>query len=108
VAYQLQDPYKIVIMPDKKTIERALHDKKEGKSASTQAGEFVHDEIDKTRENAKREAASHQALSKQASSAAQKRTSADRSASAKQASKTKGPRERSEAAKKAARIRAHH
>ncbi|HYC28832.1 MAG TPA: DUF6496 domain-containing protein [Chitinophagaceae bacterium] len=36
-------------MPDKKTIEKAKQDKKEGKSASTQAGEFVHAEIDKIR-----------------------------------------------------------
>jgi hypothetical protein len=36
-------------MPDKKTIENARRDKKEGKSASTQAGEFVHAEIDKIR-----------------------------------------------------------
>jgi len=36
-------------MPDKATIERAKRDKKEGKSASTQAGEFVHSEIDKIR-----------------------------------------------------------
>ena len=36
-------------MPDKKTIEKARKDKREGKSASTQAGEFVHEEIDKIR-----------------------------------------------------------
>ncbi|MBZ9881723.1 DUF6496 domain-containing protein [Mesorhizobium sp. CA10] len=36
-------------MPDKKTIEKAREDKREGKSASTQAGEFVHAEIDKVR-----------------------------------------------------------
>jgi len=36
-------------MPDKKTIRRARKDAKEGKSPSTQAGEFVHDEIDKIR-----------------------------------------------------------
>jgi len=34
-------------MPDKKTIAKAEQDKREGKSASTQAGEFVHDEIEK-------------------------------------------------------------
>lgn len=37
-------------MPDKATIQRAQRDKKEGKSASTQAGEFVHHEIDNIRE----------------------------------------------------------
>jgi hypothetical protein len=40
---------KIWEMPDKKTIEKAEEDKREGKSASTQAGEFVHDEIEKIR-----------------------------------------------------------
>jgi len=33
-------------MPLKKTIERAKKDKAEGKSASTQAGEFIKEEID--------------------------------------------------------------
>ena len=36
-------------MPDKSTIKKAQRDKREGKSASTQAGEFVHDEIEKIR-----------------------------------------------------------
>jgi hypothetical protein len=36
-------------MPDKQTIEKAKRDKREGKSASTQAGEFVRAEIDKIR-----------------------------------------------------------
>jgi hypothetical protein len=36
-------------MPDKRTIEKARKDKREGKSPSTQAGEFVHEEIDKIR-----------------------------------------------------------
>jgi hypothetical protein len=36
-------------MPRKATIDRARKDKRQGKSASTQAGEFVHDEIDKIR-----------------------------------------------------------
>ncbi|HEY8230460.1 MAG TPA: DUF6496 domain-containing protein [Rhodanobacteraceae bacterium] len=37
-------------MPDKKTIARAKKDKREGKSASTQAGEFVREEIEHVRE----------------------------------------------------------
>ena len=37
-------------MPDKETLERAKQDKKEGKSASTQAGEFVREEIEHVRE----------------------------------------------------------
>ena len=36
-------------MPDKSTIKKAQKDKEEGKSAGTQAGEFVHDEIEKIR-----------------------------------------------------------
>src|SRR6478735_7170883 len=36
-------------MPDQSTIQRAKRDKRAGKSASTQAGEFVHDEIKKIR-----------------------------------------------------------
>jgi len=36
-------------MPLKRTIEKARQDKREGKSASTQAGEFIHEEIDKIR-----------------------------------------------------------
>jgi hypothetical protein len=37
-------------MPLKSTIEKARKDAREGKSPSTQAGEFVHDEIDKIRQ----------------------------------------------------------
>ena len=37
-------------MPERKTLERAAKDKREGKSASTQAGEFVREEIDHVRE----------------------------------------------------------
>ena len=37
-------------MPEKKTIERAKKDKKEGKAPSTQAGEFVREEIHHVRE----------------------------------------------------------
>jgi len=37
-------------MPEKKTIERARKDKREGKSPTTQAGEFVREEIHHIRE----------------------------------------------------------
>ena len=37
-------------MPEKETLERAKKDKREGKAASTQAGEFVREEIDHVRE----------------------------------------------------------
>ena len=36
-------------MPRKQTIRKARQDKREGKSPSTQAGEFVHEEIEKIR-----------------------------------------------------------
>ena len=36
-------------MPERKTIERARRDAREGKSPSTQAGEFVREEIDNIR-----------------------------------------------------------
>src|SRR5262249_11815449 len=38
------------IMPEKETIERAREDKREGKSPSTQAGEFVREEMEHIRE----------------------------------------------------------
>src|SRR5215510_5084678 len=37
-------------MPEKETIERTKRDKREGKSASTQAGEFVREEMEHIRE----------------------------------------------------------
>ena len=37
-------------MPEKETIRKARKDKREGKAASTQAGEFVHEEIEHVRE----------------------------------------------------------
>lgn len=37
-------------MPEKRTLERARRDRREGKSASTQAGEFVREEMDHIRE----------------------------------------------------------
>ena len=37
-------------MPERKTLERARQARREGKSPSTQAGEFVHEEIEHIRE----------------------------------------------------------
>jgi hypothetical protein len=39
-----------VIMPERKTLERVERDKKQGKSASTQAGEFVREQVERVRE----------------------------------------------------------
>src|SRR2546421_5406925 len=36
-------------MPERKTVEKARKDKREGKAPTTQAGEFVHEEIRKVR-----------------------------------------------------------
>src|SRR5206468_8771718 len=38
-----------IVMPDKKTIEKARRDKRAGKAPTTQAGEFVREEVDKIR-----------------------------------------------------------
>jgi hypothetical protein len=38
------------VMPEKETMERARRDKREGKAASTQAGEFIREEIHHIRE----------------------------------------------------------
>ena len=162
-------------MPEKETLERAKKDKREGKAPSTQAGEFVREEIhhvregkhgarsakqaiaiglskarragvdlpppkegttsEETRENAERAlAAGHEgqhepsatrsrateralkreprstvsprAMVRQATSAAKRRTPAQRSAAARKAANTKGAAGRKAAARKAARTRA--
>lgn len=49
-------------MPEKKTIERARRDKREGKAASTQAGEFVREEIEHIREGKHGARSSEQAI----------------------------------------------
>jgi Family of unknown function (DUF6496) len=41
---------KETLMPEKKTLERAEQDKREGKAPSTQAGEFVREEMEHIRE----------------------------------------------------------
>jgi hypothetical protein len=50
------------LMPDKKTLERAEQDKREGKSPSTQAGEFVREEIHHIREGKHGAASAKQAV----------------------------------------------
>lgn len=49
-------------MPEKATIERAQQDKREGKSPSTQAGEFVREEIHHIREGKHGAASTKQAI----------------------------------------------
>jgi hypothetical protein len=48
VTIFLEQP--ILFMPEKKTIERARKDRREGKAPSTQAGEFVREEMEHIRE----------------------------------------------------------
>jgi hypothetical protein len=49
-------------MPEQKTIERAQKDAREGKAPSTQAGEFVREEIDHIREGRHGARSSQQAI----------------------------------------------
>ncbi|HTM21989.1 MAG TPA: hypothetical protein VL172_15815, partial [Kofleriaceae bacterium] len=49
-------------MPDKKTIARARKDKRQGKAASTQAGEFVREEMHHIREGKHGAASTKQAI----------------------------------------------
>src|SRR6202451_1530830 len=49
-------------MPEKETIERAHRDAEEGKSPSTQAGEFVKEEMDHIREGKHGAASTKQAI----------------------------------------------
>jgi hypothetical protein len=51
-----------LIMPEKETLERAKKDKREGKAASTQAGEFVREEIEHIREGKHGARSSKQAI----------------------------------------------
>ncbi len=49
-------------MPDKETLERAQEDEREGKAPSTQAGEFVKEEMDHIREGKHGAASTKQAI----------------------------------------------
>jgi hypothetical protein len=49
-------------MPEKETLERAAEDAREGKSASTQAGEFVREEMHHIREGKHGAASTKQAI----------------------------------------------
>jgi len=49
-------------MPERETLERAAEDKREGKSASTQAGEFIREEMHHIREGKHGAASTKQAI----------------------------------------------
>ena len=104
-------------MPQAKTAARAA----KAKSPSTQAGEYVREEVEHVREGKHRRsratlealkhegsaAASHEALSRHARKSAQQRGSANRRKAAEKAVRAKGAAGRHDAAVKAARTRAH-
>ena len=52
----------ILVMPEQETIERARKDKAEGKAPSTQAGEFVREEMEHIREGKHGAASAKQAI----------------------------------------------
>ncbi|WP_454695562.1 DUF6496 domain-containing protein [Achromobacter aegrifaciens] len=90
-------------MPERKTLERAARDKRQGKSASTQAGEFVREEIEHVREGKHGVRSTKQAVAIGLSKA---RRAGVALPTPKKAAATKGAAGRSAAAKKAARTRA--
>lgn len=115
-------------MPEKRTLQRARRDKREGKAPSTQAGEFVREEIHHVREGKHGARSSKQAIAiglskarragvdlpppRKGQASARTRRSAARayarghgSGPRRKAVRTKGPAKRSSAARKAARGR---
>jgi hypothetical protein len=112
-------------MPEKETLKHAEEDKREGKSPSTQAGEFVHEEIEHVREGKHGARSTKQAIAiglskarragvklpppKKGSASAQTRESARRdSEKGRGRAKTSKPsRSRSRAASKALRREGH-
>ncbi|HLW11865.1 MAG TPA: DUF6496 domain-containing protein [Casimicrobiaceae bacterium] len=116
-------------MPERKTLKRAAEDKREGKAPTTQAGEFVREEMDHVREGKHGARSTKQAIAiglskarragvdlpppaigatseKTRTSAARKRSASDRSGAARKGAETKGAAGRSAAARKAAATRA--
>lgn len=112
-------------MPEKETLKHAEEDKREGKSPSTQAGEFVHEEIEHVREGKHGARSTKQAIAiglskarragvklpppKKGSASAQTRQSARRDAAkGRERAKTSKPsRSRSRATSKALRREGH-
>src|SRR5690349_3970967 len=111
-------------MPEKRTLKRARAAKRAGKSPTTQAGEFVHEEIEHIREGKHGARSTEQAIAIGLSKARRAgvklppRPSRSRpkrrahpasrgalSSHARSVAKRRGPRKRSQAAKKAARTR---
>lgn len=102
-------------MPEQETVERARRDAREGKAASTQAGEFVREEIHHVREGEHGARSAKQAIAIGLSKARRagvklpppkKGTASTKTRRNAAAARTKGPAGRSAAAHKAARTRA--
>ena len=85
-------------MPDQETIDRAREDAREGKSPSTQAGEFVREEIHHVREGKHGARSSQQAIAI-GLSALKKKAAQDEKAS--ESPRRKVPAKRSRATEKA-------
>jgi hypothetical protein len=88
-------------MPEQEVIERAKRDKEEGKSPSTQAGEFVREEMHHIREGKHGVANTKQAIAIGLSKAG----AGARKAAARRAIRTKGSSGLRRSARKAARSR---
>jgi len=110
-------------MPEKETKRRAARDRREGKSESTQAGEFVREEMHHIRRGKHGATSTRQAIAIGLSKARRagvklrapaagkassrtRRSARSRSEAARKAARTKGAAGRSAAARKAARTRA--
>ena len=103
-------------MPWKTTLKRARQDRRQGKAPTTQAGEFVREEIEHVRRGKHGARSTKQAIAIGLSKArragvklprppASAKAATRRSAAARKAARTKGPRVRHQAAQKAARTR---
>jgi hypothetical protein len=88
-------------MPEKETIERARKDKREGKAPSTQAGEFVREEIEHVREGKHGARSTKQAIAIGLSKA--RRAGVKLPAQGKGSSKTKSTRSRKKPSAKRSR-----
>jgi len=62
VAIETDNDRRSDTMPDRKTMERAAEDKREGKAPTTQAGEFVREEMHHVREGKHGAASTKQAI----------------------------------------------
>ena len=93
-------------MPDRETIERAKEHAREGKSPSTQAGEFVREEMHHIREGKHGARSTKQAIAIGLSKARRAGVKLKPPSNRRSSARARGRRSRSTAARKAARTRA--